>query len=176
MLDTRNVEQTKYVLCTLKNIYSSRCSHIAVHGWTGLKWIALEECWFIYTRNKGMRYVRITLRCTIDTGDWIELQWVRNCHLWELNWELSFHCLARSCHLEVLMVISIDTLLIKQLRELLNNILVISIVIWQDERRNNSILGNMSSWHLYRCTFDRYHNNTQEENFENSKKAVDIFL
>ena len=22
----------------------------------------LEECWFIYTRNKGMRYVRITLR------------------------------------------------------------------------------------------------------------------
>ena len=30
---------------------------------------ALEECWFIYTRNKGMRYVRITLRCTIDTGD-----------------------------------------------------------------------------------------------------------
>ena len=24
MLDTRNVEQTKYVLCTLKNIYSSR--------------------------------------------------------------------------------------------------------------------------------------------------------
>ena len=35
MLDIRNVEQTKYVLCTLKNIYSSRCSHIAVHGWTG---------------------------------------------------------------------------------------------------------------------------------------------
>ena len=29
---TRKVEQTKYVLCTLKNIYSSRCSHIAVHG------------------------------------------------------------------------------------------------------------------------------------------------
>ena len=39
-----------------------------------VNWIALEECWFIYTRNKGMRYVRITLRCTIDTGDWIELQ------------------------------------------------------------------------------------------------------
>ena len=31
--------------------------------------IALEECWFIHTRNKGMRYVRITLRCTIDTVD-----------------------------------------------------------------------------------------------------------
>ena len=126
-----------------------------------LKWIALEECWFIYTRNKGMRYVRITLRCTIDIGDWIELQWVRNCHLWELICELPFHCLARSCHLEVLMVISIDTLLIKQLRELLNVILVISNSWWQGERRNNSILGNMSSWHLYRCTFDRYHNTNQ---------------
>ena len=44
----------------------------------------------------------------------------------ELMCELSFHCLARSCHLEVLMVISIGTLLIKQLRELLNVILVIS--------------------------------------------------
>ena len=41
--------------------------HCTVHG-TGL-----NEHWknagFIYTRNKGMRYVRITLRCTIDTGD-----------------------------------------------------------------------------------------------------------
>ena len=100
-------------------------------SWNWTEW-ALEECWFIYTRNKGMRYVRITLRCTIDTGDWIELQWVRNCHLWELNWELSLHCLARSCHLEVLMVISIDTLLIKQLRKLLNVILVISNSWWQD--------------------------------------------
>ena len=45
--------------------------HCCTRNWTG--W-ALEECWFIYTRNKGMRYVRITLRCTIDTGDWIELQ------------------------------------------------------------------------------------------------------
>ena len=44
----------------------------------------------------------------------------------ELMCELSFHCLARSYHLEVLMVISIDTLLIKQLRELLNVILAIS--------------------------------------------------
>ena len=39
MLDTRNVDgveflmkQTKMYVCTLKNIYSSRCSHIAVHG------------------------------------------------------------------------------------------------------------------------------------------------
>ena len=38
MLDTRNVEQTKMYVCTLKNIYSSRCSHIAVQveelNWT----------------------------------------------------------------------------------------------------------------------------------------------
>ena len=62
--------------------------------------------------------------------------------------ELPFHCLARSCHLEVLMVISIDSLLIKQLRKLLNVILVISNSWWQDIWRDNSILENMSSWHL----------------------------
>ena len=146
LLNTRNVEQTKYVLCTLKNIYSSR--YIWMHCCTSwnlyytvlytelnTEW-ALEECWFIYTRNKGMRYVRITLRCTIDTGDWIELQWVRNCHLWEPNWELSLHCWARSQHLEVLMVIPVDTLLIKQLDKQLNDIIVISIITWQDERGN----------------------------------------
>ena len=27
-----------------------------------LNWRALEECWFIYTRNKGLRNVRIALR------------------------------------------------------------------------------------------------------------------
>ena len=43
--------------------------------------------------------------------------------------ELPFHCLARSCHLEVLMVISIDTLLIKQVEKLLNVILVISLLL-----------------------------------------------
>ena len=39
MLDTRNeggveflMKQMKMYICTLKNIYSSRCSHIAVHG------------------------------------------------------------------------------------------------------------------------------------------------
>ena len=82
-------------VCTLKNIYSSRYLDALLYK-LELDWIALEECWFIYTRNKGMRYVRITLRCTIDTGDWIELQWVRICHLWELICELPFHCLARS--------------------------------------------------------------------------------
>ena len=33
---TRNVEQTKMYVCTLKNIYSSRCSHIAVQVGTEL--------------------------------------------------------------------------------------------------------------------------------------------
>ena len=28
------MKQMKMYICTLKNIYSSRCSHIAVHGWT----------------------------------------------------------------------------------------------------------------------------------------------
>ena len=77
LLNTHNVEQTKYVLCTLKNIYSSRYLDTLLYM-DEVNWIALEECWFIYTRNKGMRYVRITLRCTIDTGNWIELQWSEN--------------------------------------------------------------------------------------------------
>ena len=74
-------------------------------------------------------------------------------NLRELMCELPFHCLARSCHLEVLMVISIDSLLIKQLRKLLNVILVISLFTWQDVWRDNSILEKMSSWHLYRYVF-----------------------
>ena len=67
--------------------------------------------------------------------------------------ELPFHCLARSCHLEVLMVISIDSLLIKQLRKLLNVILVVSLLL--DKMidginsnvtlTRNSILENMSN-------------------------------
>ena len=74
-------------------------------------------------------------------------------NLRELMCEVPFHCLACSCHLEVLMVISIDSLLIKQLRKLLNVILVISLFTWQDVWRENSILENMSSWHLYRYIF-----------------------
>ena len=75
MLDTRNVEQTKMYVCTLKNIYSSRYLDALLYKLNTVLYTeldtecALEECWFIYTRNKGMRYVRITLRCTIDTGD-----------------------------------------------------------------------------------------------------------
>ena len=50
--------------------------------------------------------------------------------------ELSFHCLVRYQHSEVLMVISIDSLLIKQLRKLLNVILAISFVCRQDVKRD----------------------------------------
>ena len=35
---------------------------------------ALEKYWFIYTRNKGMRYVRIALRSQLTSEDLIELQ------------------------------------------------------------------------------------------------------
>ena len=64
----------------------------------------------------------------------ITMKW-EHANLWELMCELPFHCLARSCHLEVLMVISIDSLLIKQLRKLLNVILAISLFTWQDDWR-----------------------------------------
>ena len=67
--------------------------------------------------------------------------------------ELPFHCLARSCHLEVLMVISIDSLLIKQLRKLLNIILAISHLLDKTidginsnvTLTRNSIVENMSN-------------------------------
>ena len=35
--------------------------HCCTRNWTWSEW-ALEECWFIYTRNKGMRNVIIALR------------------------------------------------------------------------------------------------------------------
>ena len=69
---TRKVEQTKMYVCTLGEF--SLVDVVTLLYMDEVKWIALEECWFIYTRNKGMRYVRITLRCTIDNGVWIELQ------------------------------------------------------------------------------------------------------
>ena len=71
---------------------------------------------------------------------------MRTCQLWELNCELSLHCLLHSWCLEVLMVISVDTWFIKQLEKQLNVILAISIITWQDDKGNNSILENMSIW------------------------------
>ena len=44
LLNTRNVEQTKYVLCTLKNIYSSRYLDALLYK--------MEHCTALYcTRN-----------------------------------------------------------------------------------------------------------------------------
>ena len=42
---------------------------IWIHCCTKLNWITLEKCWFIYTRNKGMRYVRIALRSQLTSED-----------------------------------------------------------------------------------------------------------
>ena len=42
---------------------------IWIHCCTKSNWICIGNAVVIYNRNKGMRYVRITLRCTIDTGD-----------------------------------------------------------------------------------------------------------
>ena len=66
LLNIRNEEQTNDVRMYIEEFI---LVDIWIHCCTKLDWIALEECWFIYTRNKGMRYVRITLRCTIDTVD-----------------------------------------------------------------------------------------------------------
>ena len=62
-------------VCTLKNIYSSRCSHIAVHGWTEY---ALENAVVYIHSQQWERKDEIALRCTIDTVGWIELQWSEN--------------------------------------------------------------------------------------------------
>ena len=42
---------------------------IWIHYCTKLIWITLEECWFIYTRNKGLRNVRIALRSQLTSED-----------------------------------------------------------------------------------------------------------
>ena len=142
-------------------IYSSRYLDTLLYmdevNWTGLNmhW----KCCSLYTlatiEEKGWDCSQMYNWQNVVNR--ITMKW-EPVNLWELMCELPFHCLARSCHLEVLMVISIDSLLIKQLRKLLNVILTISLFTWQDIWRDNSILENMSSWHLYRYVFDRYHN------------------
>ena len=47
-------------------IYSSRDLDTLLYK---LKRITLEECWFIYTRNKGLRNVRIALRSQLTSED-----------------------------------------------------------------------------------------------------------
>ena len=43
---------------------------IWIHCCTKLNWITLEKCWFIYTRNKGLRNVRIALRSQLTSESW----------------------------------------------------------------------------------------------------------
>ena len=52
MLDTRNVEQTKNVRMYTCRIYSSRDLDTLLHKAEDDEW---EECYLIYTRNKGLR-------------------------------------------------------------------------------------------------------------------------
>ena len=53
MLDTRNVEQTKNVRMYTCRIYSSRDLDILLYKVeVNDEW---EECYLIYTRNKGLR-------------------------------------------------------------------------------------------------------------------------
>ena len=62
----RNVEQTKDVRMYIEEFI---LVDIWIHCCTKLKLRALEKYWFIYTRNKGMRYVRIALRSQLTSED-----------------------------------------------------------------------------------------------------------
>ena len=60
------MKQTKMYVCTLEEFI---LVDIWIHYCTKLNWITLEERRFIYTRNKGMRYVRIALRSQLTSED-----------------------------------------------------------------------------------------------------------
>ena len=70
LMDTRNVEQTKDVRMYIEEFI---LVDIWIHCCTSwnLNWTeyALEECWFIYTHNKGLRHVRIALRSQLTSED-----------------------------------------------------------------------------------------------------------
>ena len=69
MLETRNVEQTKDVRMYICRIYSSRYLDTLLHKVEfGIEY-ALEKYCFIYTRNKGLRHVRIALRSLLTSED-----------------------------------------------------------------------------------------------------------
>ena len=59
MPDTFRMKQTQMYVCTLVEFI---LVEIWIHCRTKLNWITLEECWFIYSCNKGLRNVRIALR------------------------------------------------------------------------------------------------------------------
>ena len=64
MLDTRNVEQTKDVRMYIEEFI---LVDTGIHCCTKLKWRCMEKYWFIYTRNKGLRNVRIALRSQLTS-------------------------------------------------------------------------------------------------------------
>ena len=66
ILDGFRMKQTKMYVCTLVEFI---LVEIWIHCCTKSKWLTLEECWFIYTRNKGLRNVRIALRSQLTSED-----------------------------------------------------------------------------------------------------------
>ena len=66
----RNVEQTKDVRMYIEEfilveIWIHCCTKLKLK----LKLKSIGKYWFIYTRNKGMRYVRIALRSQLTSED-----------------------------------------------------------------------------------------------------------
>ena len=58
------MKQTRMYVCTLEEFI---LVDIWIHCCTKLNWRYMEKHWFIYTRNKGMRYVRIALRSQLTS-------------------------------------------------------------------------------------------------------------
>ena len=66
LMTGRNVEQTKDVHMYIEEFI---LVEIWIHCCTNVEWRALEKYWFIYTRNKGLRNVRIALRSQLTSED-----------------------------------------------------------------------------------------------------------
>ena len=60
---TRKVKQTKMYVCTLEEFILVDLDTLLC------KWFALEDAVVYIQSQQWMRNVRLTLRCTIDTGD-----------------------------------------------------------------------------------------------------------
>ena len=64
--NTRKVKQTKMYVCTLEEFI---LVDIWIHCCASWKWFALENAVVYIQSQQWMGNVRLTLRCTIDTGD-----------------------------------------------------------------------------------------------------------
>ena len=77
------MKQTKMYICTLEEFISSRCSHIAVHGWSeilnGIYTGLYTNIWIDLRRHQ------MTLRC-----HWISCSWIGCELLLENSWHTSF--------------------------------------------------------------------------------------